>query len=187
MDDAAGVRVRQRLADAIEHLEEPRQVVGRLLARQQPGVERVPVHQGHREERPRVGQLAQFVHGYDVGVLEYPGDPRLLDEPLAVAELAEVRFEQHLDSHIAPQIRVVRGQDGAHAAARQFARHAVATHERRERPERGRLGGPVAHRGQGWVGREDGRKQQGRPLRVGAVVERKRGREGRRVGHGWLP
>ena len=151
MQHPAAVRVGERLAHPLEHLEEVRQVVGRVLAGGELRVEGLPVHQLHREERPRVGQLAQLVHRDHTGVLEHPGDARLLDEPLAEAGPAGVHLEQQFDGHVAGEVGVAGGEDGAHPAAGDLAVHREPADER---------GQPGVVAGRGVVRRGAGAKRK---------------------------
>ena len=76
-----GVGVPDRLAHLLEHRQEPPAVGRRVGPLLEQLVERPPLDELHRQERPAVGQGADLVDRRDAGVLELAGDPRLVEEP----------------------------------------------------------------------------------------------------------
>ena len=82
MDHVAGVRVGHRLADLLEDLQEPRQVISRSIpARRSSSASVWPFDQLHGEVRPAVAEGAQLVDRHDPRVLQLAADLRLFHEP----------------------------------------------------------------------------------------------------------
>src|SRR5262249_32580301 len=79
----------------------------------------------HRQEGAAVGQGAQVVHRGDAGVLQLPGDARLVQEAPRDAGVV-VEALQDLDGHLAVEDRVGGAVDDAHAAAGDFIEQDVA-------------------------------------------------------------
>ena len=88
VDDAVGVGVADRLADLLEHRQEPAAVGRRVGPPSEQVVEGLALDELHRQERPAVGQRADLVDRRDAGVLQLAGDPGLVEEPAGVAESA---------------------------------------------------------------------------------------------------
>ncbi len=134
MDHAAGMRVGDRLRDRLEDRQEPRQAVRGILAAGKKLGQRVPLDQLHAEEGPTVGEGAHFVDRHDPRVLQLAADLHLLDEPADhVAVIAEV-LAQHLQGHVAADVRVVPFEHRAHAAPGDLAVDPIAQ-ARARRPD----------------------------------------------------
>ncbi len=126
MDHPPGVGIRDRLRDRLEDREEPGQAVGRILAAGQQLGQRVPLDQLHAEERPAIAEGAHLVDRHDPRVLQLAADLRLLDEPADhVGVIAEILAE-HLQGHVAAEVRVASLEHRAHAASGDLAVDPVA-------------------------------------------------------------
>src|SRR5690606_40584277 len=103
-------------------------------------LERTPLDPTHRE----VGQavdLAGFVDGADARVVEPRGGFDLAAEALARAIAAEVLGADHLERDVAPERRVARAIDDAHAAAADLPQEAELAELVARRGVRGARGG----------------------------------------------
>jgi hypothetical protein len=167
VDDAAGVRVGQRLAHLLEDLQEAGQVVSRFGPfRQQPG-QGTALDELHGEVWPAAREPAQFVHRHDARVLELPRDLCLLHEPLHQLRAALVGLQQHLDGDVPAEVGVAALEDRAHAAPRDLPNQLVAAGRLQ-----GRTGGRHLARGR--------RVNQGERLglRLAQLDVRDRGQQG---------
>jgi hypothetical protein len=117
VDHAAAVRVGEGLAHLLEDTQQARQLVrgpGPLLEQFRQGA---ALDQLHGEVRPAIGQHADLVHGRDAGVLQLPGELRLLAEAQFESGVSPGVCTQHLDGHGAIQVRVAGAQHRPHAAS----------------------------------------------------------------------
>ena len=119
MNDAVGVGVADGLADGLEDGQPARggaatgRWVGPVL---QDRLERAPLDELHRQERPAIGEGADLVHGRDAGVLQLAGDPCLAEEALGRYRIGRVALGEQLDGDIAIEGGVAGAVDDAHAA-----------------------------------------------------------------------
>ena len=116
LEVAVGDAVFMRPGEACSGLDaEVENLVQRQGAAAEEGAERFALDQFHHQEGP-VLELARVVDGHYVRVIQSRGGPRLLREaPDALRLMAQLRT-QDLDSDVAPQGRVLRAIDDAHAA-----------------------------------------------------------------------
>jgi hypothetical protein len=121
VDHAPGVSVGDGLGDRLEDAEEPRKVVGRVLAGGHQVGQGPALDQLHGEVGPGVAEGPQLVDRDDPGVLQLAADLRLLDEPADEVGLVAVGFEQDLDGEVAAKVGVAPFEDGAHAASGDLA------------------------------------------------------------------
>jgi hypothetical protein len=136
------VGVRRCLAYLGEDPHKAGQLLGRLLAGGQQRCQGLALDQLHGEERALVGEGAQLIHGGNAGVLQLPGDPRFLDEPLRELGPVAVAFEEHLDGYVAVQVGVAAAINRPHAAVAEFAKEFTAADlGRQRRVRRGAEGG----------------------------------------------
>ncbi len=126
MDHAPAVGEADRLADLGKDLKQPRPVGGLELVGQG-----LPGDELHGQERRAVGQRSQGVHRRDARMRQPARDLRLPDEPVGAGA-----GQQGLESDLAVEAQVHRGEDPAHAAARDLAQHAVAGDRNRWRISR---------------------------------------------------
>ena len=113
MDDAAVVRVGDRVADLEEDLEPLLEPLGRARRRfriVKPLVEIDPLHELHREVRHAVRRDGELVHGHDVRVLELAGHLRFGDEAVAVERhLASTPLSSRFSATWRSRLRSVAG------------------------------------------------------------------------------
>ena len=112
MDDAAAVRVGERLGD-------PGRQLDRLVDRQRAGAqapgEGAAGNQLHHEEVDAVLRV-EVEHGRDAGMGEARQRVRLAPEALARGRSSSDAAEQHLDRDVALEVQVAGAEDLAHAA-----------------------------------------------------------------------
>ena len=126
VDDARAVGVGHRLADLLEHFQEPRQVLGRGLALCEAVGQGAALDQLHGEVRPAVGEPAQVVDRHDAGVLQLAADLRFFDEALLQFRTGHVFIPQHLEGEVAAQKRVMAAQHQTHASPTDLGVEAIA-------------------------------------------------------------
>ena len=126
VDHAAGMGIRQRLADLLEDGEEPREVVVGVGALGEHGRECAALDQLHGEVGAAVGERAELVDGDDARVLELPADAGLLDEAADDVGVAAVAGLEDLHGEVAAEVGVAGLEDDAHAAAGDLAQDLVA-------------------------------------------------------------
>jgi hypothetical protein len=127
VDDAAPVRVRERVADVLQQAHDltdregahARDALGQRLALDQP----------HRV-REVVGRFLHRVHRHDVGMREAGGDPRLEQEPIAQPCLVSERRQQDLERDEAIEPDVPRKVHRPHTPAPELALERVTAGER---------------------------------------------------------
>ena len=123
MDDAAAVRVVERLGDRPQDRERPHPVHAAVL--EDVGKGR-PGHQPHGEVHHAVG-FTRRVHGHDRGVLEVTHRARLVAEPPHEVRVEGQRTGEHLERHRSVDPDLVGPVDVAHpAVADQPVHHEVA-------------------------------------------------------------
>ena len=98
----------------------------RQRAALQPAAERFPLEQ-FGDDVGRAGVDADVVDGQDVRVIELPGGARLLLEAMHPAGIGRERLGDQLDRDLAPQARIARAIDLAHAAGAKPADDLVRT------------------------------------------------------------
>ena len=127
MDDTAGVREGDRVADAVEQPQAIRQRQARRVR-----VEPLAADEAHHQEDAPVGEPSDVVHRHDAGVLERGERPRFARQPGRVRRRPPRR---HLDGDVAIELAIARAKDEAHAAAADFVSGLVAR-RRRSRDDR---------------------------------------------------
>ena len=136
MDDAALVRVVDRLADGREEAEPQLELLRRHRRRalRQPLPERLAPHQLHGEEVVAVPGVAGLVDGGDVRVLEAAEDLRLAVEHAGVQVVDVVALAHHLEGDAAARVLLLGLPDDAHAALAEQADDLVLADRLRHRP-----------------------------------------------------
>ncbi len=135
VDHAPRVGIGHRLADLLEDRQEPRPVLGRVLAGLQEGRQRAALDQLHGDEQPAVGEPSQLVDRDDPRMLELAADLGLLDEAAHHLGPVAMLLQQDLDGQVAAEVDVAPLEDGPHAAPGDLAQELVAAPTRR-RPAR---------------------------------------------------
>ena len=117
MDDAAIVRVRQRLCDVPQHTHHRADRETAVL--RETNAERFTLHERHRVERQSV-RLSGREDGDDVRLLQRCGELYLALEPVAAESLGQLR-RQHLDDDFPVEATLVGDEHARHAPAAEFA------------------------------------------------------------------
>ena len=122
MDDAAVVRVGERVADLEEDLDAALDPLDRpRVALVEPVAERDALHELHREVRNAVRVDGELVDRDDVRVLELPVHLRFGDEAVAIERLARVGLVEALQRDLAEEVPIHRRVHVPHAATSQLA------------------------------------------------------------------
>ena len=123
VDDALVVRGGEPLGDLAR-------VVDGLARRQRAAVQAAAQRFAFEQLRDDVGRAvvdADVVDGQDVRVIELPGGARLLLEAMQPARIRRERLGDQLDRDVAPETRIARAVDLAHAAGAEPADDLVGT------------------------------------------------------------
>jgi hypothetical protein len=121
------VGVGHRLAHLGEDAQEPPQVLLRVGPLAQQLGQGVALDQFHREEGLVVGESPQLVDRGDAGMLELPGNLRLLEEAADQLGAIAVFVQQHLDRQFPAELGVASFEDGPHAPAADLVEQQVAS------------------------------------------------------------
>jgi hypothetical protein len=121
MDETDRVRRVQRVGHVAA---DPDHLVQLERPARQPGPERLPFHELHRDEVVAV-RLFHLVDRDDVGMVERGRQLGLADETLGAGVVGQGGAGEDLERHVPVQPLVARAVDDAHAAGAQPLRDAV--------------------------------------------------------------
>ena len=127
VQDAAAVGIADGLTHLLENAQETAQIRGRIGPSLEQSIEGLSFDQLHGEERLARAVRAQFIDRHQPRMLQLPADLRLFVKAAHGPALVAVVRQQHLQSQVTPQDRVVAVPYDAHAAATDLSVNQVAT------------------------------------------------------------